>query len=70
MNLVGTNHAYVAFILLKVGELLPKGINCSLPNLRAFPDVGLLLLFNVFLEAFAATLINVFSSGQAPSSNS
>ena len=60
------NQAYEALVLLKVGESFPKDINCSLPNFKIFPEVGLTLLFKLLREALANTLINVFSDGQEP----
>jgi hypothetical protein len=65
--LVGIKKAYVALNLLKVGELFPIEINCSLPRVNLFPEVGLIALFKLFLEVEPIKLTNVFSEGHEPS---
>ena len=67
INFVGIKNEYEALILLKVGEFFPIETNCSVPKLNLFPEVGLVELFKLFLDALAITLTNVFSSGHEPS---
>ena len=50
-----------------MGESLPNDINCSVPNIRLFPDVGFTELFALILDALNKKLIKVFSDGQLPS---
>ena len=60
--------AYVALILLKVGEFSPTEINCSLPRVNLFPEVGLIVLFKLFQEVEPTKLTSVFVPGHDPSS--
>ena len=67
INFVGTKNEYEARILLNVGEFSPVEINCSVPKLNLFPEVGFAELFKLFLDVVATKLTNVFSAGQDPS---